>query len=100
MDCNSVYFIDYPHSYFELLKHVDYFVRNTSTDGDALSVKEALYLNVPTLCSDVVDRPRGVRLFKYCDKASFERCLLETSQESAVIENGASIILDLYNSVH
>lgn len=100
LDCNSVYFIDYPHSYFELLKHVDYFVRNTSTDGDALSVKEALYLNVPTLCSDVVDRPRGVRLFKYCDKASFERCLLETSQESSIIENGASMILDLYNSVY
>ena len=100
LDCNSVYFIDYPHSYFELLKHVDYFVRNTSTDGDALSVKEALYLNVPTLCSDVVDRPRGVRLFKYCDKASFERCLLENSQEMAKIENGASMILDLYNSIY
>jgi len=46
--CEGVYFTDFPHPYYELLKNVDYFVRNTSTDGDALSVKESLYLGVPT----------------------------------------------------
>ena len=70
-------FIDQPHSYFELLKNVDVFVRNTSTDGDALSVKEALYLNKPALCSDVVDRPAGTILFRYSDDASFTRALEE-----------------------
>jgi glycosyltransferase involved in cell wall biosynthesis len=73
----NVVFIDQPHSYFELLKHIDIFVRNTSTDGDALSVKEALYLNKPVLCSDVVDRPAGTILFKYSDERSFERALEE-----------------------
>ena len=71
----SVIFIDYPHPYYELLKHVDYFVRNTSTDGDALSVKEALYLGVPALCTDVVDRPEGVRLYIYSNAASFEMAM-------------------------
>ena len=71
----NVVFIDQPHSYFELLKCVDIFVRNTSTDGDALSVKEALYLNKPALCSDVVDRPADTILFKYSDEGSFARAL-------------------------
>lgn len=73
----NVVFIDQPHSYFELLKNVDVFVRNTSTDGDALSVKEALYLGLPALCSDVVDRPAGTILFRYSDDVSFTQALEE-----------------------
>lgn len=95
---DSVVFIDYPHPYYELLKHVDCFVRNTSTDGDALSVKEALFLGVPTLCSDVVDRPKGVRLFKYCDKNSFEQSMKMICHDEFTIENGAEKIVQLYNS--
>lgn len=97
----SVLFIDYPHPFFELLKHVDYFVRNTSTDGDALSVKEALYLGVPTLCSDVVDRPNGAKLFKYCDASSFELCLSAANHttDSTKIENAAIRIIELYKQL-
>jgi glycosyltransferase involved in cell wall biosynthesis len=93
---NTVFFINYPHSYFELLKHVDFFVRNTSTDGDALSVKEALYLGVPVLCSDVVDRPSGVRLFKYSDNDSFEIALNMPQGTNKNIENGALSLLEVY----
>lgn len=96
---SSIFFIDYPHPYFELLKHVDYFVRNTSTDGDALSVKEALYLRVPTLCSDVVDRPKGVSTFKYSDSVSFEKCLLKSSKTDVQIEDGAEKLLLLYKEL-
>ena len=96
LQSRSVYFIDYPHPYFELLKHVDYFVRNTSTDGDALSVKEALYLGVPTLCTDVVDRPDGVRLFKYCDMESFEKAMITPVEGNNKIENGAGKIVGVY----
>lgn len=97
-NCNSksVFFITYPHSYYELLKYVDYFVRNTSTDGDALSVKESLYLGVPTLCSDVVDRPRGVVTFKYSDKSTFERCLQSAKKSDSPIEDGTNKLLELY----
>ena len=95
---NSVFFIDYPHSFFQVLKHVDCFVRNTSTDGDALSVKEALYLGVPVLCTDVVDRPEGVRLFKYCDRESFESGMKCLARRSVTLENGAEMVLSIYNS--
>lgn len=99
LQSDSVFFIGYPHSYFELLKHVDYFVRNTSTDGDALSVKEALYLGVPALCSDVVDRPSGVITFKYSDELTFEKGLHTTSNTNIQIENGAIKILELYKEL-
>ena len=96
---DTVFFIDYPHSYFELLKLVDYFVRNTSTDGDALSVKEAIYLGVSTLCTDVVDRPEGVTLFKYCDKDSFENALKTATAPNIRIESGADKIFQVYNQL-
>ena len=99
LQSKSVFFIDYPHPYFELLKHVDFFVRNTSTDGDALSVKEALYLGVPTLCTDVVDRPEGVRLFRYCDKESFEKALQTPVEGNRHIENGAEKIIEVYKEL-
>lgn len=99
LQSDSVFFIDYPHPYYQVLKMVDYFVRNTSTDGDALSVRESLYLNIPTLCSDAVDRPNGVRLFKYCDKASFEKCFNERQIEIVGIGNGAELILQVYKTL-
>lgn len=96
----NIFFIDYPHPYFEVLKHADYFIRNTSTDGDALSVKEALWLVVPALCSDVVDRPKGVRLFKYNDKESFEACLNSNDTQNPVrIRNGAEDVLKIYKEL-
>lgn len=95
----SVFFINFPHPYYELLKHVDYFVRNTSTDGDALSVKEALYLGVPALCSDVVDRPDGVRLFKYSDAESFEKALKTGISAKPKVENGAEKIMEVYKAL-
>ena len=99
LQSSSVFFIDFPHPYFELLKHVDYFVRNTSTDGDALSVKEALYLGVSTICTDVVDRPDGATLFKYCDKNSFENALKTSKVLSLRIESGADKIIEAYNQL-
>mgnify|MGYP001154533439 CR=1 FL=1 len=56
-----------------ILQRSDLFVRPTNTDGDALSVREALYLRVPALASDVVPRPRGTRLFRTRDAADLRR---------------------------
>lgn len=100
LQSNNVFFIDYPHPYFEVLKMADFFIRNTSTDGDALSVKEALWLNVPAFCTDVVDRPVGVRLFKYNDEVSFKRCFeSESKNDQKKIENGAEALLKLYREL-
>ena len=99
LNSNCVFFINYPHSYYEVLKRTDYSVRNTSTDGDALSVKESLYLGKPTLCTDTVDRPDGVRLFKYCDRASFEKSINTDNDVTSVVENGAEKIVQVYKCV-
>lgn len=46
------------------------FLRPTRTDGDAVSVREALALGVPVVASDVAPRPAGVRLHRAGDVAS------------------------------
>ncbi len=56
----NVFIIKVTHSYFELLKEIDIMLRITTTDGDSISVREALYLNKIVIASDVVDRPEGV----------------------------------------
>lgn len=50
-----------------VLKLSNLFVRPTSTDGDAVSIREALWLGVPTIASDVVSRPAGVIVFRNRD---------------------------------
>ncbi len=56
---------DVPHelclSYISLS---DLFVRTTLKDGDSISVREALSLEVPAVVSDVGGRPQGARLFQ------------------------------------
>ena len=99
LQSDSVIFIDYPHPYYELLKHVDYFVRNTSTDGDAISVKEALFLGVPTFCSNVVERPNGTVLFHYSDSKSFETCFECHCTIEKKIESGADALVSLYKKL-
>lgn len=47
-----------------LLKRVNVLLRPTKTDGDAMSVREALYLKVPVITSDVVPRPDGSVVYK------------------------------------
>lgn len=49
------------------LAKADVFVRPTCTDGDANSVREALYLGVPAIASDVVARPTGTILHRTRD---------------------------------
>jgi glycogen synthase len=47
-----------------LLARCDAFIRPTTHDGDAISVREALALGVPCVASDVCDRPEGTRTFR------------------------------------
>jgi glycosyltransferase involved in cell wall biosynthesis len=56
-------------SFVRLIEMADMVVRPTNTDGDALTIKEALYLGKPVLASDVVKRPDGTNLFKNRDVA-------------------------------
>ena len=50
--------------FYTILKKSDLFVRPTNKDGDAVSVREALYFNVQTVVSNAVPRPYGSIIFE------------------------------------
>ena len=60
---HDIFFNTVDGAFIPVLAAADLFVRPTNTDGDANSVREALYLGVPTIASDVVERPDGTVLF-------------------------------------
>lgn len=47
-----------------LFKKADLIVRPTNADGDAVSIREALYFNCKVVASDVCERPKGTVLFR------------------------------------
>ena len=53
------------------------FVRPTSTDGDSVSVREALAVGVPVVASDVCQRPKGCHIFQSRDAEQMAKTVLE-----------------------
>ncbi len=51
-------------SFVKLIEASDIVIRPTNTDGDALTIREGLYLNKFVLASDVVTRPDGTITFE------------------------------------
>lgn len=60
---NNILILEEPSSFVRILQKSDLVIRATNTDGDAISVREALYYGKPVLASDVVKRPDGVYVF-------------------------------------
>jgi glycosyltransferase involved in cell wall biosynthesis len=61
---------DVPHeSCLAVIAGSDIFVRTTFSDGDAISVREAISLATPVVASDVVSRPAGTVCFKTGDSS-------------------------------
>lgn len=56
-----------PVDFIALLSQCNVVLRPTNTDGDALTIREALYYGVPVIASDVVKRPEGTILFQNRD---------------------------------
>lgn len=50
---------------FEIWKLSNVFIRATSTDIEGISLKEALYYDIPVVASDVIERPKEVILYKH-----------------------------------
>jgi hypothetical protein len=60
-----------PCQFYPVLMKSDIFVRPTNTDGDAVSLREALYLKIPSVASDAAPRPEGTVVFKNRDIGDF-----------------------------
>lgn len=98
---DNIFFISQPHSFYKLLKYADIMIRPTATDGDAISVREALSLGKVVIATNRVDRPEGVILFKYNDPDSLDSVL--DLQKKHIInqskENVVESLQKLYNSL-
>lgn len=73
--------LEKPCSFVRLMDESDIVLRTTNTDGDSISVREALALGVPIIASDVVERPEGTILFKTRDVDSLVEVIANTSNK-------------------
>lgn len=82
------------------------FVRPTVTDGDSLSIREALSLKTPVVTSDSCPRPNGVILFKNRDLDDFVNVVQRVWEnydtykrklEFIEVESGVNKIVQIYN---
>lgn len=85
----NVSFISYPHDFNSVLEMADGFIRNTTTDGDSISVHESLYKSKITLCTSCVDRPKGAIVYKGLDELS------ELLKNSRHLERPAYVMPDV-----
>lgn len=89
-------------SFFEVLKLSDCFIRNTTTDGDSISIREALYLGIHVIATNCVDRPEGVEIIALGDILSLENAInkiIENQSFSKPIQipnNGGIDLVNLY----
>lgn len=73
---------DVPHeTILHLIKRSDALVRTTHFDGDAISVREALFLETPVIATDNKMRPKGVSLIKIGDADGLTEAILEVLRE-------------------
>ena len=72
-----------PLSFIRLILDSDIVLRTTNTDGDALSIREAIHFRKPVIASDVVKRPDGVRLFQNRNVESLVENILNCPVEKA-----------------
>ena len=106
---NNFLFITQPlDEVYPIWQKSDIFVRPTVSDGDAVSLREALYLKTPSVASDVVPRPEGTILFKNRNMEDFvvrvkmawdNYDYYKSKVESLEVENGLNKILEVYSSL-
>jgi glycosyltransferase involved in cell wall biosynthesis len=77
-------------SFVKLIEKADIVLRPTNTDGDALTVREALFLGKPVVASNVVERPVGTTLFKTRDVEDMIVKLAQLMNNSTLPEVGKS----------
>jgi glycogen(starch) synthase len=70
---------DLPHTAtLQAIARSDLMLRTTFYDGDAISVREALYLSTPVIATDNGMRPPGVRLIPSANLTALHRAIEET----------------------
>ncbi len=92
-----------PISFVRLVAASNIVLRATNTDGDAISLREAIYYRKPVVASDVVDRPKGTILFKNRDSVDLASKIKATAEGNFhaagddMTIDFRSTYLDIYN---
>ena len=74
-DSNIIYLWENCSNAWSLFSEQTIYLRPTSTDGNSISVYEALHFGARVLASDVVPRPDGCVTYKYSDVDDFKKQL-------------------------
>ncbi|KFA88462.1 glycosyltransferase family 4 protein [Archangium violaceum] len=85
-----------------LISRCDAFIRPTTHDGDAISVREALALGVPCVASDVCGRPHGTYTFQAGNAVALAERVhhaLERGPAQAVSPDAGPVLLKLYGDL-
>ena len=85
-----------------VIARADVFLRPTSADGDAISVREALALGVRCVASDAAVRPKGVHLFRTGDADALVEAICEALVKGpgrAEAVDAGPVVLELYRSL-
>ena len=85
-----------------VLKKSDVFVRPTITDGDAVSIREALWYGVPAVASDAVPRPPGTYVFPSRNLSGLIEAIHTSQTESHGVRNAHDFsgdIIQIYASL-
>lgn len=97
---DNVKIITYPHSFIDIIQMTDCFLRATTTDGDSVSIREALWLGKSVICSDCVSRPDGCILYKNLDwddlRDKIKRYENRKSEKAVNVQNAYDIIKTIY----
>ena len=67
----NFYFLTGLNELWPIFKKADLLVRPTNTDGDSISIREALYFKTSVVASDVTSRPKECYIFKNRDLRDF-----------------------------
>ncbi len=97
----NVLFIDEPHPFIPILKVVDCFIRATTTDGDSLSIKEALYVGTNVLASNCVDRDPSCTLYTSGNMTALKQAILDFKTRPVhAPPNAFKDLLKLYSNMY
>jgi hypothetical protein len=86
-ECDNIEIIGYPHPFIGILEYADIYIRYTSTDGDSLSIHEAIDAGVKVITTDVVDRPESVYLIKRDNYNELSNILLSIESKKCKTKN-------------
>jgi glycosyltransferase involved in cell wall biosynthesis len=94
--------------FYPALKICDVFLRPTTTDGDANSIREALWTGTPVVASDAVPRPDGCVLFHAELLDGFQNAVIDVlknidkykeSIKKCKLGNPALDMVNIYNNI-